>query len=219
MAAGQCRRTRAAHAGVSKFETIAFIFRERHSGQQHASRQENGLARGRGPAPVGLSYKEVAELLKIIDASQCEEVVLELDDIRLVVRRGRSGAGPSGAAATPSPTAAPAATPAPAPVATRSASTTAGKVASSPQRVAGTADRIEVRAPMVGTFYRRPSPQEPPFVEIGSTVKRGEALCLIEVMKLYTTIEAMRDGVVAEIVPEDGELVEFDQLLMVLTPA
>ncbi|MGD9828663.1 MAG: acetyl-CoA carboxylase biotin carboxyl carrier protein, partial [Hyphomicrobiaceae bacterium] len=87
-----------------------------------------------------------------------------------------------------------------------------------PAATAPVADGTQVRAPMVGSFYRRPSPQEKPFVEVGSKVKKGDPLCLIEVMKLYTTIEAPVSGTVVAITAEDGKLVEFDQLLFVVKP-
>ena len=76
-----------------------------------------------------------------------------------------------------------------------------------------------VRSPMVGTFYRAPSPNDPPFVEVGTKVKRGDPLCLIEVMKLFTTITADQDGCIAHVLPGNGDLVEFDQLLFVIEPA
>ncbi|MCC7017219.1 MAG: biotin carboxyl carrier domain-containing protein [Rhodospirillales bacterium] len=72
---------------------------------------------------------------------------------------------------------------------------------------------------MAGTFYRRPSPRGPPLVEIGQKITRGAPLRPIEVMKLYTTIEAQADGVIEQIAAEDGTLVEFDQLLFVVKPA
>jgi acetyl-CoA carboxylase biotin carboxyl carrier protein len=165
---------------------------------------------------VPLSFKEVAEILKIIDASQCEEVVLELGDIRLVVRRSSDGGAvaATGAeravlAAARDSAARPAREPAPSPAPNKSP-------AVAPAIAPG---RIEIRAPMVGTFYRRPSPRDPPFVEVGQKIKRGAPLCLIEVMKLYTTIEAQADGEIEQIAAEDGTLVEFDQLLFVVKPA
>jgi len=157
---------------------------------------------------VPLSYKEVAEILKIIDASQCDEVVLELGDTRLVVRRG--GDGRSVATTGEGETvAAPARVPSP-------TKTSPAKTAAAPVAAAG---QTEIRSPMVGTFYRRPSPRDPAFVEVGQKVARGAPLGLIEVMKLYTTIEAPADGVVDQIAAEDGALVEFDQLLFLIRPA
>jgi biotin carboxyl carrier protein len=69
---------------------------------------------------------------------------------------------------------------------------------------------------MVGTFYGRPSPDEEPFVKEGSEVTAGAPLCLIEVMKLYTTIEATADGVIESILVEEGKLVDFDQPLFII---
>ena len=76
-----------------------------------------------------------------------------------------------------------------------------------------------VVAPMVGTFYRAPAPDAPPFVEIGSTVRKGQPLCLIEVMKLFTTIASDHDGRIAHIGAENGELVEYGRTLFVIEPA
>jgi acetyl-CoA carboxylase biotin carboxyl carrier protein len=167
---------------------------------------------------VPLSYKEVAEILKIIDASQCDEVALEMGDIRLVVRRSAGGAPATTGAATsiapPARADAPRRTPDKAP-ATPSAPHAAAPVVAH----AVAPGRKEIRAPMVGTFYRRPSPRDPAFVEVGQKITRGAPLALIEVMKLYTTIESEIDGVIERIAAEDGTLVEFDQLLFVVKPA
>ena len=73
-----------------------------------------------------------------------------------------------------------------------------------------------VKSPMVGTFYRAPSPGASPFVEVGQTVKEGEPLCIIEAMKLLNEIEADKSGVVKQILVENGEPVEFGQPLFVI---
>ncbi len=169
---------------------------------------------------MGLTYQEVTEILKVIDASGCDEVVLEIDGTRLVVRRSLAGASAGGVAPAPLP--AVSASPAPAllspPPSTPSAAVapaaTNGAAAVDP----ASAGTLDIRAPMVGTFYRRPSPQEPVFVEAGQGVTKGQPLCLIEVMKLFTTIEAPTAGTLDAILPEDGALVEFDQLLFRLRP-
>lgn len=160
-----------------------------------------------------LSYKDVAEIIKVIDSSSLDELIIELPEIKLVVRR--RGAGPISTNPTTtvmsSPSPAPAPAPAPAPVPARPATAPAAR----PARADG---MIEVRSPMVGTFYRAPSPKDPPFVEVGSVVKPGQPLCLIEVMKLYTTIEAKQAGRVVEILATNGALVEYDQVLFVIEP-
>jgi acetyl-CoA carboxylase biotin carboxyl carrier protein len=163
---------------------------------------------------MSLTYGEVAEIIKIIDSSDCEELILETGGTRLVVRRGKSGAQPD------TSTAASGASPAPPAQATTNAqdkpAAEASPKPSSEAKREANFDGTTVHSPMVGTFYRRPSPDESPFVESGATVKAGDTLCLIEVMKLYTSIEASCDGVVDAILADDGELVEFDQPLFVI---
>ncbi len=167
-----------------------------------------------------LSYKEIAEILKIIDASDCEELVVEMDDFRLVVRRDGAGGGVeasysdgqgrlSGAAeAFESGMAQPARV--------EPGDARADSDAADAARPEG---MILVHAPMMGTFYRGASPQDPPFVEIGDRVAPGDPLCLIEVMKLYTTIEAEQAGRIVEIGAENEAMVEHDQLLFAIDPA
>ncbi|HYZ45353.1 MAG TPA: acetyl-CoA carboxylase biotin carboxyl carrier protein [Xanthobacteraceae bacterium] len=153
-----------------------------------------------------LRYEEIAEILKIIDSSNCDEVSIETGDIKLFVRR--TGA----VEATRPPSGPESARPAAASeIKTRSPSP-AGTIAVA-------AGQFEITAPMVGTFYRAPSPETPPFVEIGSVVKKGQPLCLIEVMKLFTTVYAEQDGRVVHIGAENGELVEYGRTLFVFEPA
>lgn len=83
-------------------------------------------------------------------------------------------------------------------------------------KIAPTPTGHRINAPMVGTFYRAPNPSAPPFVEVGSTVKVGDSLCIIEAMKLLNEIEADKAGVVKEILVENGEPVEFGQPLFVI---
>jgi acetyl-CoA carboxylase biotin carboxyl carrier protein len=80
-------------------------------------------------------------------------------------------------------------------------------------------NRHVVKSPMVGTFYRAPSPGAKSFVEVGQTVKQGQTLCIIEAMKMLNQIEADRAGVIAEIVAENEKPVEFDQPLFIIDPA
>ena len=79
-------------------------------------------------------------------------------------------------------------------------------------------DLVEVTAPMVGTFYRAPGPEEPPFVEIGSRINVGQAVCILEAMKLMNELESEVSGEVVEILIENGTPVEFGQVLMRLKP-
>jgi len=156
---------------------------------------------------MALSFKDVAEILKIIDASDCEEVSLDIEGVRLVVRRGENASvGQGNPQSLPTDT-----------------SPNTKPVASAPEIIKKTEapindGNIAVRAPMVGTAYRRPSPDEDSFVEVGSRVEKGSPLCLIEVMKLFTTIEAPQEGTIAAIHMDDATLVEFDQVLFTIKP-
>ena len=73
-----------------------------------------------------------------------------------------------------------------------------------------------IKSPMVGTFYRSPSPSSPPFAEVGSEVNAGDVVCIVEAMKMMNQIEADRSGMIDSISAEDGEPVEFDQTLMTI---
>jgi acetyl-CoA carboxylase biotin carboxyl carrier protein len=161
---------------------------------------------------MSLSYKEVAEILKIIDASSCEEVVLELENTRLVVRRGGASNETKNDATKNLQPKAKNIIPAQEEKAPSPPSTTIEKGSTSNSDDNSTT----LRSPMTGTFYCRPSPDEAPYASEGEKVSAGDTLCLIEVMKLYTTIEATADGIVDSILAEDGKLVEFDQPLFVI---
>lgn len=167
-----------------------------------------------------LTYREIAEILKLIDASDCEELELEVEGVRLVVRRHGAARIEELSGVAPEPEAAPGGARARPGEAAGSADAAAEAEGGPEPTVATRADgRIEVRAPMVGTFYRAPSPGEAPFVEEGDSVERGTALCLIEVMKLFTTLEATVSGRVSEILVDDATLVEYGQALFLIEPA
>lgn len=158
---------------------------------------------------MSLSYEDVAEILKIIDSSSCDEVIVETGDVKLVVRRNTAPGYVAPAAERAGP--GPAITAPPRPNATTARQATTGQTAA--------AGQIEVTAPMVGTFYRAPSPDAPPFVEIGTLVQPGQPLCIIEVMKLFTTINSECAGRVVQIGAETGDLVEYGHTLFVIEPA
>ena len=152
---------------------------------------------------MSLTYDEIAEIIKLIDSSSCDELVVETGDIKLVVRRNGASAG--AAAEYVERGSAP-----------RKGRAAAPKVAAADATAAG---QIEVAAPMVGTFYRAPSPEARAFVDVGDVVGVGDALCLIEVMKLFTTINAEVAGRIVQIGAENGELVEYGRTLFVIEPS
>lgn len=151
---------------------------------------------------MGLSHDDIAEIIRLIDGSSLDELIVDTGDVKLVVRRN----GVTGRAelADERPHAA-------APQAN-------GGASGAPVKIETIAGQVEVVAPMVGTFYRAPRPDAPPFVEIGAVVNQGQPLCLIEVMKLFTTINAETAGKVVQIGADNGELVEYGRMLFVIEP-
>lgn len=115
--------------------------------------------------------------------------------------------------APPQPAAMPSAAAAAQPSAASSESAAAPAPMAAP---APSGNRHVVKAPMVGTFYRSPSPDAKPFVEVGQTVKAGQTLCIIEAMKMLNQIEADKSGVIVEVVAENEKPVEFEQPLFII---
>ncbi|MGY8788713.1 MAG: biotin/lipoyl-containing protein, partial [Pseudomonadales bacterium] len=124
-----------------------------------------------------LSYSEVADIVKIVDASSCDELVLELEGTRLVIKRGGTISAPAY-----QPTALVLETPQSTPV------LAAEPVVTNIAAPVADASGASICSPMVGTFYARPTPEDAPFVEVGTKVTVGMPLCIIEVMKLFTPI-------------------------------
>ncbi len=160
---------------------------------------------------MSFSHDDVQRLAKLLDSSHFDELYLEAEGIKLTLRRNGS------------PSSAPAITAAPAAPALAAASTApaAQAPASPPAATAlpqGDANLLEIRAPMLGTFYGAPKPGADPFVAIGARVTANSAVGIIEVMKLMNSISAGIEGVLVDVLVRDGELVEFDQVLMRVRP-
>jgi acetyl-CoA carboxylase biotin carboxyl carrier protein len=151
---------------------------------------------------VTLTAKDVAEITRLLEQSTFDELYLELDGVKLSLRRGGGGAPARSASAVqaPAPASPPSEPPARAAAAARDSNV------------------HEVPAPLLGTFYRAPKPGAPPFVEVGSTVDKETIIGIIEVMKLMNTVRAGVRGRVAEILARDGVLVEYGEALMRVDP-
>ena len=153
-----------------------------------------------------LDHEQLHRLLEALGDSDIQEFRLEGDDFRLEIRRNLPGqavvapvmAAPVAAAASVKPL--DSASPPPAATSTRS-------------------DLLEITAPMVGTFYRAPAPGEPSFVEVGTRINVGQAVCILEAMKLMNELESEVGGEVVEILVDNGTPVEFGQVLMRVKPA
>ncbi|MDG2949798.1 acetyl-CoA carboxylase biotin carboxyl carrier protein [Exercitatus varius] len=153
-----------------------------------------------------MDIRKIKKLIELVEESGIME--LEISEGEESVRISRGSAASSSVqytvpAAAPAPVAAPvaASATAPAAVAPAAAPELSGHV---------------IRSPMVGTFYRSPSPEAKAFVEVGQSVKVGDALCIVEAMKMMNRIEADKAGVVKAILVNDGDAVEFDEPLIVI---
>ncbi|MBX5436310.1 MAG: acetyl-CoA carboxylase biotin carboxyl carrier protein [Alicyclobacillaceae bacterium] len=161
-----------------------------------------------------LKMGDIRELIRLMDETSLHHLELEMEGFKL--RLGKADAPPNwvpAAASTP-PAASPAAlvAPAPAPTAVPGTGTEAPVSTAEPDAVDSAQIHI-VRSPMVGTFYRAPAPDAPPFVEVGSRVDGKTVVCIVEAMKLMNEIEAEVSGEIVEILAENGQLVEYGQPL------
>ncbi len=164
-----------------------------------------------------MTPKELRQILQALVEHGVSELSLETPDYKLTVRRGGGGeAQPVLAPVAQTPLQPlPPAPPLPAQPAPAPAPAEAPKEAPMGDDCAGC---VEVRAPIVGTFYRAPAPDAPPFVKEGDRVEKGQVLCIIEAMKLMNEIESEVSGVVRKILVQNGEPVEYGQPLFLIQP-
>lgn len=155
-----------------------------------------------------MDIRKVKKLIELLEESNVQEIEIKEGEESVRISRGGvtsvvSTAPVAVAQPAPVAAAAPAATPAPAP---------AEEPAPTAPAISGNA----IKSPMVGTFYRSPSPDAKPFVSVGQQVNKGDVICIVEAMKMMNQIEADVSGTVEAILVEDGQPVEFDQDLIVI---
>ncbi|MEH6657999.1 acetyl-CoA carboxylase biotin carboxyl carrier protein [Leeuwenhoekiella marinoflava] len=164
-----------------------------------------------------MDLKEIQNLIKFVAKSGASEVKLEMDDVKITIKTGEESKGettilqqvPMMGSAMQQP-AVPAAQPVAAPQAPAQAET--------PK--ADESDKyITVKSPIIGTFYRKPAPDKPTFVEVGASIKEGDVLCVIEAMKLFNEIESEVSGKIVKVLVDDSSPVEFDQPLFLVDPS
>nr|WP_242026367.1 MULTISPECIES: acetyl-CoA carboxylase biotin carboxyl carrier protein [unclassified Limnothrix] len=163
-----------------------------------------------------MDFDELRELLLVLNQTDIAEVTLKQGDYELTVRKAVAAAAAGTAIAPVAMAAAPIA-PVAAPVTTAAPLEPAAPPASPPPL--NDPKLLEIKSPMVGTFYRAPAPGEPPFVQPGDRITSGQTVCIIEAMKLMNELEAEISGEVVEILVENAQPVEFDQVLMRVRPA
>ncbi len=158
-----------------------------------------------------MDIKEIQSLIKFVAKSGASEVKLEMKDIKITIKTGQESnttiiqqSAPQGVAAIP--------------VQQAASAVPNAEVAATNDTVAD--DKyITIKSPMIGTFYRKPSPDKPNFAEVGDTVSEGTPVCIIEAMKLFNEIESEVSGKIVKILVDDASPVEFDQPLFLVDPS
>jgi acetyl-CoA carboxylase biotin carboxyl carrier protein len=166
---------------------------------------KRGQAAGRGGSGESFDLQEVKALVQALEGTDVSSLVWARGVHKLAIRRGPQAGAVTQYVSHAAPVAAHPPPQAPAPAAAAPAAPAAAAKADKPGTI--------VTSPFVGTFYRSPSPESPPYVEVGTPVKKGQVLCIVEAMKLMNEIEAEADGKVAEILVPNGTPVEFGQPL------
>ena len=151
-----------------------------------------------------MDIRKIKKLIELVEESGITELEVQEEEGTVRISRAAPAVAPAAIQYAAAPVA-PAVAPAVAPVAAAPAEAPVAEISGH-----------QVRSPMVGTFYRSPSPEAKAFVDVGQTVKVGDALCIVEAMKMMNRIEADKAGVVKAILVNDGEAVECDQPLIVI---
>jgi|TARA_B100000508_G_C11310622_1_gene204423 acetyl-CoA carboxylase biotin carboxyl carrier protein len=158
-----------------------------------------------------MDLKEIQNLIKFVAKSGASEVKLEMDDIKITIKTGSDSETTILQQV---------------PVQAQMPQAVAPAVTSMPVQdvtpVATEEDNskyITIKSPIIGTFYRKPSPDKPLFVEVGQTIAEGDVLCIIEAMKLFNEIESEVSGKIVKILVDDSSPVEFDQPLFLVDPS
>jgi len=164
-----------------------------------------------------MDIKEIQSLIKFVAKSGASEVKLEMEDVKITIKTGSTktettivqaapvaGIPQAMPAAAPAAPATPAAAPAP---------------AASEAPADDTSKYITIKSPIIGTFYRKPGPDKPNFVEVGSQVSPDTTVCTIEAMKLFNEIEADVSGTIVKVLVDDASPVEFDTPLFLVDPS
>ncbi|NNB90979.1 acetyl-CoA carboxylase biotin carboxyl carrier protein [Corallococcus exiguus] len=182
--------------------------------------ESSGAASGRDAGTTSLDVEALRQIVEILEASDVTRLVWTKGPEKLYIRRGHAPettivhhTAPSGPGVTVSPP-----VEYTAPVAPRAGPAAAAAAAPAPEKPAEKPGH-QVTSPFVGTFYRTPAPDQPPFVDVGTVVRKGQVLCIVEAMKLMNEIESEVSGRIAEVLVENGRPVEFGQALFRIEPA
>ena len=152
-----------------------------------------------------MNIKEIKEMITLMNENNLLELEIEKEGMRIRLKKETPGAENGSAQSRI--------------VAMPQFSVTQEPTTSPPKKEETTTRLIEIKAPMVGTFYRAPSPESPPFVEVGQNIDVGQVVCIIEAMKLMNEIKSEVRGKVVEVLIENGHPIEFGQALFLIEPS
>jgi acetyl-CoA carboxylase biotin carboxyl carrier protein len=163
-----------------------------------------------------MDFKQIQELIKIINKSNIGEISIEDNDFKITIKQKEEKTETIVSAPIASPVAAPIYTPTPvAPFAPAPAAVPPSPIV---PESAKADNLITIKSPMIGTFYRKSSPDKPSFVEVGDEVTPGKVVCIIEAMKLFNEIESEVSGKIVKVLADDASPVEYDQPLFLVEP-
>lgn len=160
-----------------------------------------------------MDIKEIQNLIKFVAKSGASEVKLEMEDVKITIRTGSTKTETTIVQAAPQMSVAPQIAAAPV------ASESAAPVVPVKSDENDDAKYITVKSPIIGTFYRKPAPDKPNFVEVGADIGIGDTVCVIEAMKLFNEIESEVSGKIVKVLVDDSSPVEFDQPLFLVDPS
>ncbi|MDX6745782.1 acetyl-CoA carboxylase biotin carboxyl carrier protein [Polaribacter sp. PL03] len=157
-----------------------------------------------------MDIKEIQNLIKFVAKSGASEVKLEMEDVKITIRTGSERTETTIVQAAPMQG-----------MPHMAAPMAAAPVAEQPAAVVESEDAkyITIKSPIIGTFYRKPSPDKPNFAEVGTEVSIGDTVCVIEAMKLFNEIESEISGKIVKVLVDDSSPVEFDQPLFLVDPS
>ncbi|WP_179946946.1 acetyl-CoA carboxylase biotin carboxyl carrier protein [Niabella ginsenosidivorans] len=158
-----------------------------------------------------MDFKQIQELIKMVNKSNIGELSIEQKDFKVTIRQKEESV-------TQVVTAAPVQYQQPQAPAQLPSQTAPTPPAQAPKTAEPPANTITIKSPMIGTFYRKPAPDKPNFVEEGDVVSPGKVICVIEAMKLFNEIESEVSGKIVKVLVEDASPVEFDQPLFIVEP-
>ena len=170
-----------------------------------------------------MDFKQITDLIKLINRSNLTEFRLKKGDLEISIRTEKYSKTKTVKSPESSTHVLPVTTgiPAPYPAAAEEKVVTRETAAVPDKPLASEGeeeDLIEIRSPMVGTFYRAPSPDKPPYIKVGDMIGKGTVVCIVEAMKLFNEIESEISGIVVKVIVEDASPVEYDQGLFLVKP-